>query len=99
MSILAALDGGEPTDLASNLGWGDFGRWVDQLNPEIFPQLSHLRVYGWCQNLPKLAKELEEGLGLRSASGDVASTGKALLEVLTGTKAEVLTITDGLGPG
>ena len=51
-----------PTTLASNTGWGDLCRWVDTLDDA--PELKHLTVYGWSQDLPAVAGNLRSALSV-----------------------------------
>ncbi len=94
MSTYYSLDGGEPGQLASNVGWADVSHFVASL--ESAPQLAHLCAYGWSQNLPVLHEDVR-----RALSGPIPSTVKntlrGLLEALAERgDGEVMTINNGI---
>lgn len=94
MSIYYSMDGGEPDDLASNTGWGDLCRWVDALDDA--PELKHLTVYGWSQDLPAVAENLRSALS-GNVEASVKSTAENLLGILRGCgHDEVMTINNGI---
>lgn len=97
MSMYYSFDGGEPLDFCSNKGYGDLCRWVDSLKG-AYPELSHLRNYGWEQDLQPLTKQLGKAIEAKPpASTDVMKTAKGLLAALSGRgSAEVLTINNGI---
>jgi hypothetical protein len=95
MSVYAALDENPGEQIASNKGWGDFGRWVDRLDVKCYWELVHLREYGWCQHLPTLGRLLRAALKADKPAPDVATVATALLSVIKGQNDCVLVITDG----
>lgn len=62
MTMTLTLDGGNESDLASNIGWSRFVDWARLLNPNEFPDLIHLAEYGICQDVPKLQEQLASAL-------------------------------------
>lgn len=99
MSIYAQLDTGEQDQFATTKGWGEVGRWIDALDSDTYPQLVHLREFGWSQQVVKLNEELARSVKSDPPdSQDVLSVVKRLTDFLgvAPEGAEVLTITDGL---
>jgi hypothetical protein len=94
MSIYYTLDGSKPSFLSSNHGWGDFTRWVEELEPLL--QLDRLCNYGWNQHIPELHGELSSALADHPPADDETKTvASDLLEAVSGS-AEVICITDGM---
>lgn len=99
MSVYATLDGEISDQIASNGGYGDFGRWVDGLDVDAFPQLVHLREHGWTQNLPDFRQQLNQALEENPPGPDTEEMAKGLSDLLDKNDAEVLTVSEGFGPG
>lgn len=97
MGVYYAIDRGEPSDLASNHGWGQFCRWADGLTVEDYPQTAHLREYGWTQHAPALAKELSAALADHGPDDEeTVEVASELLEVAEGTAdGTVLSVGEG----
>jgi hypothetical protein len=100
MSLYAQFDDGTQEFLSSNRGWSEFGEWADGLDTDEYPQVVHLREYGWCQQLAGLKYQLHAALKWRRPANDrVAATAGTLLAILSNrTGGEVLTVTDATGP-
>ncbi len=49
MSVYLTIGEGEPQQIATNSGWGDFCHWVDTLSVEDYRDLIHLVQYGWTE--------------------------------------------------
>lgn len=89
---------GGPSQIASNTGYGDFGRWAETLDPKKFPEVIHLYTYGWCQHLTALEKQLADAMKVAKPSASVADTIKTIIGLLsTAGAAECCTVTDGIG--
>lgn len=101
MGYYLAADLEDPQPLASNVGWGDFTRWVASLPREGFDTLRHLCREGWTGKAKALAAELGAGLKAHAPTrADVQETAAGLATLLEKAgSAEVVTVTDGLGPG
>lgn len=98
MSVFYTLDGSVPSFLASTTGWGDFTRWVDNLNADNtdFPQLFVLGEYGWNQEVSALHDELASALADHAPTDDETKTvASDLLEAVSGSD-DVICITDGM---
>jgi hypothetical protein len=96
MTFFAYLDQDYAGDVATTRGWGDFGRWVDTLDVATYPEMHHLRWYGWEQDLGPLQEQLAKALEEESPPKKVTSVGKGLLGILEKrSQAEVLVISDG----
>ncbi len=98
MSRYTQLETGEQEFLASNSGWGDWGRWVDKLEVKGLEELHHLNHYGWSQNLQKLQDQLTQALKSEGIEQDVRTVAQTLFSVVQhrGT-SEVLLVTDASG--
>lgn len=59
MSMYLSDGEAEPAFVASNTGWGDFGRWVDTLDPATYPDLVHLREHGWAEPAAAVRDQLD----------------------------------------
>ena len=62
MSVFLTNDEDPGDQVASNCGWGDFGRWVDTLDANTFPMLAALRGHGCAEPVSALRKELAKAL-------------------------------------
>lgn len=102
MSIYAVLDG-DPEggdQVATNDGWADYCDWVDDLDSGVYPDIAHLDDWGWCQNLPELETQLRTAIEETPPEDeDTLDVANGLLAIITGRgDAEVITITNGVGP-
>lgn len=96
MSYYAALDDKFTADFASNTGMADFGAWVDSLDADTYPELVHLREYGWDRDLPDLQTQLPAAVKEHPPEESAASVADGLAKILASRgDAEVLTISDG----
>lgn len=90
--------GGASIQIASNKGYGDFGRWVESLGLKDFPQVKHLYEFGWSQKPVALKMQLDMALKRHPPSDPtIVSTARGLSDSLQGISM-VVSITDGLGP-
>lgn len=97
MGLYLSFDGALGTDLASNSGWGDFTRWTEKLGGA--PDLFHLVDYGWTGRPHAAAADLAKAMRDDPPDdGSVRSTAANLLDLLKGTAAEIVSVTNGLGP-
>lgn len=98
MSISAAFDDGEQIQFATNTGWGDVVRWVDEL-PDEFVKAIHLTAHGYVTDLPALHAQLTAALESHPPADDVRHTVEALLAALEANMdSDAVFITDGMGP-
>lgn len=82
--------------IATNAGYGDFGRWVDSLPADRFPQLIHLYEWGWSQRARLLESEIADALDESPPDDkDTVGIARELLDAVKRAK-NVVTITDGL---
>lgn len=90
-----------PIQIASNVGYGEFGGWVDSLDIVKYHDLICLYEHGWCQNVANLIGELGSAItDHASPSEDVMDVATTLAGWLDGEEdAVVVTITDGFGDG
>lgn len=90
-----------PLQIASNVGYGEFGDWVDSLDAKMYGELIHLYEHGWSQDVADLIGQLVSAIKDEPPKkADVLDVAKTLAEYLRGEdKAIVATITDGLGDG
>ena len=84
--------------VATNTGWGDFGRWVDTLTG--YPEMKALREIGESSGIPELRAELEAVLE-KSPPADkyVLEVADALITAIdTGADADtdIILVTNGL---
>lgn len=97
MSVYASLDGGEPTQVASNLGWSEFCDWVDGLDVDGADAVVHLREYAWSDDLAAMYSQLTDSLKADKPDADVESVATTILDMIDDTADDgVLTINDGM---
>lgn len=97
MSVYLVLDDQPGTSLASNSGWGHLADWVESLAVDS-PALAHLVEHGWQEDTRRLTDELRARLqDSTPADPAVIATAKNLLDLLGGSDAEVVAVTDGIG--
>lgn len=97
MSVYLSFDT-EPGDfLSSNRGWSEFCEWIDSL-PEGFPELNHIREYGWSQNIADLRNMAKNALkDFQPKDKDILGTGNIFVSLLQ-NDGDVVTVNDGMGP-
>lgn len=87
MSTYAQFDAdGDQRQIASNLGWSEFGDWCEGLNHEQYPRLVQLWEHGQSNDIPGVATDLEKALEAHSPSGDVRGSVDLLLDALNANK-------------
>lgn len=98
MSVYASFDDGPGEQLASNLGWGDFCRWVDELDHEKFSGLTHLREHGYVDDLSGLAEELERAVAhVEPKAEGLTDTIKHFIEMINANSdSEAVFVNDGM---
>lgn len=99
MGIYAAFDGEISDQIASNQGWADFGRWSDKLDAGKFPEIVLLSDYGWSQHIPLLRDQLKAAASEVAPDANTVSIITGLVDLLTGSQSEVVTVTNGITPG
>lgn len=94
------IDLAEAIPLATNRGWGDMLDWVKALPAGQFMGLRHLCQYGWVGPVALAARDLAAALAAQSpADHETRHTADEMLASLkAGGGAEVVSVTDGLGP-
>lgn len=84
MSLYIQFDeDGNQYQVASNLGWSDFGQWVDELDASTYPELVQLWEHGVSEDIQTCAKNLEEALSDDSPDDpNVKDVAESLLHAL-----------------
>lgn len=93
MSRYAEFQNGAQEQVASNLGWTQFGRWLDSLPPGAIPALKRLYDSGQSSELSEIARQLENALRSVPPSDDVQHSAELLLQALRDNATSELTIT------
>ena len=95
MSRYAQFDeDGNQYQIASNLGWSEFGKWVESLDSEKYPALFELWEYGSTQDIQGLTDQLEDALKTTPPSSNVAGSAELMLSGLHQSKdAHTLLVT------
>ena len=98
MAIYAHFDEfGPDLQIATNLGWTNFGNWADSIKPPEFPLIRKLWIDGECLDLPGLRKELEKALAQKIVPGDCDEIADGIIHSIdAGGKADFLLVTNGL---
>lgn len=97
MAIYAQFDqDGECIQLASNVGWSEFGDWVETLKNK--PNLTALWTSGACEKIPDLRAEMESQLDSAPPENpDVESVAQQLIHAIDASgSAEILLVTAGV---
>lgn len=98
MSFYLQVDGIQVDQIASNTGWGDFGRWAKLLDPDQFGEVRSLYENGWTDEPAKLMDELGDASKDENLDADCASVVSAIIITLEGREnSEVVSVTDGMG--
>jgi len=83
MSIYAQFDeDGSQEQIASNLGWSEFGAWVETLNATEFSALFALWEHGYAGDVRALTSEVAKAVKSSPPSKDVKTIAKFLLSAL-----------------
>lgn len=99
MGFYLKLDTEEEADeLASITGWGDVGKWADDLPPKTANSLVHLCHYGWSQTTDVLTKEVKAAMKSNPPKPDVEDTLKNLLALVKsgGDQLHCIIVTNGM---
>lgn len=97
MAVYAQFDeNGECIQLASNVGWSQFGDWVETLDD--CPRLKELWESGSCEDIAGLRDELDQTLkDAEPKDPNVASVAHQVIHAIdAGGKADILLITAGV---
>lgn len=87
MSTYAQFDDdGDQRQIASNLGWSEFGDWCDGLDHETYPKLVQLWEHGQSNEIPALSIELMAALEKEEPSPDVKGSADLLLDALNANR-------------
>lgn len=98
MSFYLQIDGENDDQIATNTGWGDYGRWAKTLDPGKFREVRDLYELGWSDEPESLIAELKDAADEFSPDADVLSIVNTILELLDDAKdATVVSVTDGMG--
>lgn len=98
MSYYLQSDGQLGQQIASNVGWGDFGRWADTLGD--YPEVAHFVDAGWSDEPALLLSQLVRAeKSNRPPNADTASVVGDVVDAIRSAGAKVVvSVTDGLGP-
>ena len=98
MTVSAIFGGTDWVEFATTRGTGNFMRWVESLDLEQFPLLSHLADWGWVNNLDALALEIPLAIAESSPEESVSQTLSTFRDALTDRppSAESVMLTNGL---
>jgi hypothetical protein len=101
MTYAAFLDDTCLGDVASNAGLAAWGRWVDTLDADEYPQLVTLREHGYTTNPWALCSEINRALPDFTGSDGVHSTLQGMRDLIQGAETTadnpVFFISDGCG--
>lgn len=99
MGLYLQIDLEDAEPLASSSGWGDVIDWTERLPSAGYSDLLHLAEHGWAPGA-NLFDELTRALQAETPrSADLAATLDNLLSLFRRAQgAEVVSVTDGLGP-
>lgn len=87
MSTYAQFDSdGDQRQIASNLGWSEFGDWCENLDHEEYPSLVQLWEHGQSNDIATLTKELQKAIDDESPNADVKGSAELLLDALNANK-------------
>ncbi len=98
MTMTASFDTDASIQIATNEGWGDLTRWAIGLEPGAYPELQHLAVYGWSQELAAVTLELATALvEFHPGDSSIFKTGEGLLAFLKARgEADAIVISNGV---
>lgn len=83
MSVFLTNDEDPGDQVASNLGWSDFGAWVDTLDVDMFPHLGQLWEHGVTEPVSALQAELATALrDFPPASASALAVARAVAETV-----------------
>lgn len=86
---------GNQYQIASNLGWSEFGDWVEELDEEKYAPLVSLFEHGVSQDIPALTTALTDALENEKPGEDVAGTADLLLDALHANQDAEFVLTTG----
>lgn len=98
MSIYVAIGSGSPTIVSSNLGWSEFGDWVDGLPVAECGELVHFWEHGYADEVTDLADQLAAALkNYPPEEPDVVTVADKLASIIGMADPDgVLVVTDGV---
>lgn len=83
--------------IASNSGYGDFGRWVDTLDTALYRRVVHLREYGWSQSPKEVGEQLARALSNNEPTPDVRDIALTIVDFCkTNGESEIVLVSDGM---
>lgn len=83
MSTYAQFDSdGDQRQIASNLGWSEFGDWCEGLDHKEFPLIVQLWEHGQSNDVDGVTKELHKAIEGEKPSEDVKGSAELLLDAL-----------------
>jgi hypothetical protein len=95
MSIYAVNDNDVALQVATNTGYGQYGRWAESLpNKEKFRQVLFIWTHGMTNHAPQLIEELHEAQKVHEPDADVKGVIKGILRICEG--AQDVMMTNGL---
>ena len=97
MSMSASIDGRDAGQVATNSGWYDFVRWVDEI--EDVPALRQVTEYGSFEgDLSELEADLQAAIDHADPTPDQQSISDGLIAILERAgEATVFIVSDGAG--
>lgn len=88
MSTYAQFDeDGDQRQIASNLGWSEFGDWCEELDSEEYSNLVQLWEHGQCNDVKRLTKEVETAIAKEKMSDDIKGSAELLLDGLNANQS------------
>jgi hypothetical protein len=98
MSIYAVNDNKKALQVATNTGYGQYGRWAEGLpNKENFREVMFIWTDGLTNHAPQLIEQLHEAQKVHEPDADVKGVIKGILRVCEG--AQHVMMTNGLAAG
>lgn len=98
MSIYAVNENDVALQVATNTGYGQYGRWAESLpNKEKFRQVLFIWTHGMTNHAPLLIEELHEAQKVHEPDADVKGVIKGILRICVG--AQDVIMTNGLAAG
>lgn len=83
--------------VASNAGWGDFGRWADGLDEQNYGAVTQLWETGACDNAAALKQQLAKAINQKPPDKDVTSIGQGIIGMLADCdERDTVGITNGM---
>jgi hypothetical protein len=98
MSVYAINEKRRALQVATNTGYGQYGRWAESLpNQEQFREVMFIWTDGLTNHAPQLIEQLHEAQKVREPDADVKGVIKGILRICEG--AQHVMMTNGLAEG